>query len=374
MLATPPVDSDRKRSTYAVTSTWVSVRHSWPDILEVDDGGSGRGIFLDMREACFQQVANKRSYQLPLPYPHSSTTRLHRRILVGTIIKEFRHGSPLHLREENEFGEYQQQQEVPEAIEEKEDGKKKQEKKRWHPVEIEIDSDNEDDINPQPAKQQELSSLFPDDSPTPTHEQSPRHSFKHIAFLLYLRPRSPSPWVSADSSQHPSITTTATHVWLLTTIPSKCFAYGAGTVAEHQELPFKSFIKRAGIGSNNSEFRLQHVSKHFHLTILSEALNVGSNKLKLTSIKASTPCNILHSKPRLKRTRDYSQDEGGWFAPGRVFMMSSRIELRRRFRYNTQQTSTKPQKELCLGVMDQYTWNFNESVPQHLAQELNQCV
>ncbi|PQE10938.1 hypothetical protein CJF32_00007756 [Rutstroemia sp. NJR-2017a WRK4] len=25
-------------------------------------------------------------------------------------------------------------------------------------------------------------------------------------------------------------------------------------------------------------------------------------------------------------------------------------------------------------VMDQYTWNFTESVPQHLAQELNTCV
>ncbi|PQE10937.1 hypothetical protein CJF32_00007757 [Rutstroemia sp. NJR-2017a WRK4] len=196
MLATPPVDSDRKRSTYAVTvNPCRAPRYQcvilglifWRWTMEE----VGEVFFLDMREACFQQVANKRSYQLPLPYPHSSTTRLHCRILVGTIIKEFRHGSPLHLREESEFGEYQQQQEVAEAIEEKEDGKKKQEKKRWYSVEIEIDSDNEDDITPQPAKQQELFSLFPDDSPPPTHEQSPRHSFKHIAFLLYLRPRSP---------------------------------------------------------------------------------------------------------------------------------------------------------------------------------------
>ncbi|ESZ90419.1 hypothetical protein SBOR_9207 [Sclerotinia borealis F-4128] len=142
----------------------VSVHHSFPAILDVDDGESERSIFgyevglfpvIDKQELSATASLSPHLHRSAQPshpdWEHDQSASSHCRL------EGLRYGSPLHLQEEGEFREYQQQQKVVGAIEE---------------------NDNENDMDLQPAKRQKLSSLFTDNSPTPTYEHSPRHRFK----------------------------------------------------------------------------------------------------------------------------------------------------------------------------------------------------
>ncbi|PQE23556.1 hypothetical protein CJF31_00006196 [Rutstroemia sp. NJR-2017a BVV2] len=129
-------------------------------------------------------------------------------------------------------------------------------------------------MDPQPAQRQKVFSLFIDASPTPPHGQSPKHRFEQH--------RVPTPSSTTQfESQRIFSNMHRQQPLLPTTIPSISFLYRAGTGRRISRMAFKGFLRRIRIGNNNFEFRLQHVSKHLHLTILSEALNYDQEHFRL---------------------------------------------------------------------------------------------
>ncbi|KAM0308409.1 hypothetical protein ACHAO8_010048 [Botrytis cinerea] len=189
------------------------------------------------------------------------------------------------------FPVFDKQKELLAASQKKDDNTENR-KKRLYSLKTEIDSDDKNDEDPQPAKRRKL-------YPLPTNNV-PVSSPDYCILTPSSTPQSELDEVQGQGLNEYSSRFTDDDYPQTSSSPS--IIVESAPIAEYHEWPFQGFLKRTKIGNDttyNLEFQLQHIPEPLHLPILSEALNVGSRQT--TPVEALNPRNIFQTYQNRKQ-------------------------------------------------------------------------